>query len=201
VSHELRNPLGVIKNSVYYLRMILPDEERLRRHLAILDREVSSATRIISGMLDFARSTPPARTPADLGALVGDAMERLIVPESVRVERELAEGLDPVMVDPHQMGLVLDNLLLNAIQAMPDGGLLTVRTRPGDGRIELGVEDTGVGIAPEHLERIFEPLFTTKSKGIGLGLSLVKRLVEANNGTIRVETAPGKGTRFVVELG
>jgi signal transduction histidine kinase len=200
VSHELRNPLGVIKNSVYYLKMILPDEERQRRHLAILDREVATATRIISGMLDFARSTPPARTSTDLSALVSDALERLTVPDSVRVERDLADGLDPVMVDPHQIGLVLDNLLLNAIQAMPDGGVLTARTRLVRGRIEISVEDTGVGIASEHRERIFEPLFTTKSKGIGLGLSLVKRLVEANNGTIRVESAPGKGTRFVVEL-
>ena len=105
-----------------------------------------------------------------------------------------------MMIDPHQIGLVLDNLLLNAIQAMPDGGVLTVRARPVGGRVEIGVEDTGIGITPENLERIFEPLFTTKSKGIGLGLSLVKRLVEANNGAIRVESAPGKGTRFVVDL-
>jgi len=200
VSHELRNPLGVIKNSVYYLKMILPEEERLRRHLAILDREVATATRIISGMLDFARSTPPARTSTDPGALVTEALERLTVPDSIRVERNLARGLDPVMIDPHQIGLVLDNLLLNAIQAMPDGGVLTVRAHPAGGRVEISVEDTGVGIAPEHRERIFEPLFTTKSKGIGLGLSLVKRLVEANNGAIRVESAPGTGTRFVVEL-
>jgi signal transduction histidine kinase len=199
VSHELRNPLGVIKNSVYYLRMILPDEERLRRHLAILDREVGTATRIITGMLDFARSTPPARTSTDLSALAREAVERLIVPESSRVESDLVEGLEPVIIDSHQIGLVLDNLLLNAIQAMPDGGVVTVRTRPAGSRVEISVEDTGVGIAPEHLERIFEPLFTTKSKGIGLGLSLVKRLVEANNGAIRVESAPGS-TRFLVEL-
>src|SRR5713101_7487430 len=201
VSHELRNPLGVIKNSVYYLKMVLPEEEGLRKHLAILEREVATATRIISGMLDFARTTPPTRAATDINRLVHDGLERLMAPDSVRIERDLAEGLPPLMVDADQVRLVLDNLLSNAMQAMPDGGVLTVRTRSVGGRVEISVEDTGVGIAPEHLERIFEPLFTTKSKGIGLGLSLAKRLAEANDGTIRAESAVGRGTRFLVEIG
>jgi len=201
VSHELRNPLGVIKNSVYYLKMVLPEEEGLRKHLAILEREVATATRIISGMLDFARTTPPTRAATDINRLVRDGLERLMAPDSVRIERDLAEGLPPLMVDADQVRLVLDNLLSNAMQAMPDGGVLTVRTRSVGGRVEISVEDTGVGIAPEHLERIFEPLFTTKSKGIGLGLSLAKRLAEANDGTIRAESAVGRGTRFLVEIG
>ena len=201
VSHELRNPLGVIKNSVYYLKMVLPEEEGLRKHLAILEREVATATRIISGMLDFARTTPPTRAATDINRLVRDGLERLMAPDSVHIERDLAEGLPPLMVDADQVRLVLDNLLSNAMQAMPDGGVLTVRTRSVGGRVEISVEDTGVGIAPEHLERIFEPLFTTKSKGIGLGLSLAKRLAEANDGTIRAESAIGRGTRFLVEIG
>jgi len=201
VSHELRNPLGVIKNSVYYLKMVLPEEEGLRKHLAILEREVATATRIISGMLDFARTTPPTRAATDINRLVRDGLERLMPPDSVRIERDLAEGLPPLMVDADQVRLVLDNLLSNAMQAMPDGGVLTVRTRSVGGRVEISVEDTGVGIAPEHLERIFEPLFTTKSKGIGLGLALAKRLAEANDGTIRAESAVGRGTRFLVEIG
>ena len=201
VSHELRNPLGVIKNSVYYLKMVLPEEEGLRKHLAILEREVATATRIISGILDFARTTPPTRAATDINRLVRGGLERLMAPDSVRIERDLAEGLPPLMVDADQVRLVLDNLLSNAMQAMPDGGVLTVRTRSVGGRVEISVEDTGVGIAPEHLERIFEPLFTTKSKGIGLGLSLAKRLAEANDGTIRAESAVGRGTRFLVEIG
>jgi signal transduction histidine kinase len=201
VSHELRNPLGVIKNSVYYLNMVLPDEERLRRHLAILNREVATATRIISGMLDFARTTRPSRATTDLNALVSESVDRLSMPESIRVQRDLAESVAPVMVDADQVQIVLDNLLSNAIQAMPDGGLLIVRTRSLGDRVQVEVEDTGIGISPEHLERIFEPLFTTKSKGIGLGLSLSERLVKANGGTIRVESTPGPGTRFVMEFG
>jgi signal transduction histidine kinase len=123
------------------------------------------------------------------------------MPESIRVQRDLAESVAPVMVDADQVQIVLDNLLSNAIQAMPDGGLLIVRTRSLGDRVQVEVEDTGIGISPEHLERIFEPLFTTKSKGIGLGLSLSERLVKANGGTIRVESTPGPGTRFVMEFG
>jgi signal transduction histidine kinase len=201
VSHELRNPLGVIKNSVYYLNLVLPEDERVRRHLAILDRQVATATRIISGMLDFARSTPPARESTDVNTLVRDGINRLRPPATIRVVRDLAEELRPVMVDADQLRVVLDNLLSNAVQAMPDGGVLTVRTRGQDGRVEISVEDTGPGIAPDHLERIFEPLFTTKSQGIGLGLSLSKRLTEANEGALRVESTPGSGSRFTIALG
>src|SRR6266508_1187888 len=199
VSHELRNPLGVIKNSVYYLKMVMPEDERVRKHLGILEREVATATRIITGMLDFARITPAKRVRTDLNGLVRDELDRLPIPDSIQVEQDLAENLRAVMVDPDQILLILSNLMSNAIQAMPEGGVLTVRTRPLEGTLEVTVADTGSGIAPDHLQRIFEPLFTTKSKGIGLGLSLAKRLAEANGGTIRVESALGHGSRFTVE--
>src|SRR5713101_783952 len=201
VSHELRNPLGVIKNSVYYLKMVVPEDERVRKHLGILEREVATATRIITGMLDFARATPATRVRTDLNGLVQEELERLLVPDSIRMERELAENLRPVMVDPDQIRLILNNLFANALQAMPEGGALIVQTRPLEDTLEVTVADTGSGIAPDHLKRIFEPLFTTKGKGIGLGLSLARRLAEANGGSIRVESALGQGSRFMVELG
>ncbi len=196
VSHELRNPLGVIKNSVYYLRMVLPEEERIRKHLNILDREVETATRITSGLLDFARVTPPSRVGVDLNALARDQLERMSQSDDITVVLELASDLPPVRVDPEQIRLVLGNLISNAAQAMPNGGALTVHTAHAAAGVTLTVADTGVGIAPEHLEKIFEPLFTTKAKGIGLGLPLAKRLVESNEGSIRVESAPGQGTCF-----
>jgi signal transduction histidine kinase len=191
----------VIKNSVYYLRMVAPPEEQVRKHLSILEREVATATRIVTGMLDFARTTPATRVRTDLNGLVRDELDRLLVPDSIRVERELIENLRPVMVDPDQIRLILNNLISNAIQAMPEGGVLTVRTRSLEDTLEVIVADTGSGIAPDHLGRIFEPLFTTKSKGIGLGLSVARRLADANGGTIRVESALGHGSRFMVELG
>ena len=201
VSHELRNPLGVIKNSVYYLKMVVPEEEGVRKHLSILEREVATATRIITGMLDFARTTPTTRVPTDLNGLVRDELDRLLVPDSIRVELELTENPRPVMVDPDQIRLILNNLISNALQAMPEGGAMSLRTRSLPDGLEITVADTGSGIAPDHLERIFEPLFTTKSKGIGLGLSLARRLAEANGGSIWVESTLGSGSRFTVELG
>jgi signal transduction histidine kinase len=196
VSHELRNPLGVIKNSVYFLRMVVPEEERVRKHLNILEREVETATRIITSLLDFAQLRAPAATLVDLNALVQQQLERTPAPAGIATRLELAPELPPVMVDPEHIRLVLGNLLLNAIQAMSDGGTLTLRTAAAAPGVSLMIADTGVGIPSENLDKIFEPLFTTKAKGIGLGLSLAKRLVESNRGSIGVESLPGQGTRF-----
>lgn len=196
VSHELRNPLGVIKNSVYFLRMVIPEEERAQKHLNILEREVETATRIITSLLDFAQLRAPAATPVDLNALVEQQLERMPAPAGITTRLELAPELPPVMVDPEHIRLVVGNLLLNAVQAMPDGGTLTLRTAAAAAGVSLMIADTGVGIPSEILDKIFEPLFTTKAKGIGLGLSLAKRLVESNGGSIGVESVPGQGTRF-----
>src|SRR5438309_1003282 len=193
VSHELRNPLGVVKNSAYYLRMVLPDEEPARKHLGIIEREVEAANRIVTALLDFARVSVPSRVPSDLNAVVRACVERETVPDTVTVAAPLAEDLPQVAVDPDQIGLALGNLIRNALQAMPDGGALTVETSWTAEDVLVGVADTGGGIAPEHLDKIFEPLFSTKTRGIGLGLALVKRLLEANGGQITVESAPGQG--------
>ena len=200
LSHELRNPLGVVKNSVYYLRMVLPDEEPARKHLAIIEREVGTANRIVTSLLDFARVSVPTRVPSDLNTVVRARLDRAAVPDAVTVAATLAEDLPLVAVDPEQIGLALGNLILNALQAMPGGGALTVETSWTARDVLIGVADTGVGIAPEHLDKIFEPLFTTKARGIGLGLSVVKRLLEANGGRITVESTPGQGSRFLVRF-
>jgi protein-histidine pros-kinase len=198
VSHELRNPLGVIKNAVYYLRMVSPPDERVQKHLAIMEREVQSANRIVSALLDYARVRPPQSVSADLNALVRDALERNPVGPGTAVVQRLAESLPAVSVDPEQVSPVLGNLIANAIQAMPDGGTLTIETAVVGGQVRVVVSDTGVGVLPEHLDKLFQPLFTTKAKGIGLGLALSRRLVEANGGTITVASVRGEGSRFSV---
>ena len=198
VSHELRNPLGVMKNSVYYLKMVLPEDERVRKHLGIMEREVTTATRIVSDLLDFARAKPPSQAPTDLSEVVREVLDRTPLAENVEVVARLAPDLPPISVDALQVQQVLGNLITNGAQAMPEGGTLTIETTRADGGVRVGVSDTGVGIAPENLEKIFQPLFTTKAKGIGLGLAVAKGLAEANGGTIRVESAPGRGSRFLV---
>ena len=197
-SHELRNPLGVMKNSVYYLKMVLPEDERVQKHLRIMEREVTTATRIVSDLLDFARAKPPSQAPTDLSELVREVLDRTPLAENVEVVARLAPDLPPVAVDALQVQQVLGNLITNGAQAMPEGGTLTIETARAEGGARVAVSDTGVGIAPENLEKIFQPLFTTKAKGIGLGLAVAQGLAEANGGTISVESAVGRGSRFLV---
>jgi signal transduction histidine kinase len=200
VGHELRNPLGVIKNSVYYLNMILPQDEKIRKHLGILDREVANSDRIVTELLDFARVKASVREAASLVTIVRGALERLSVPESVTVQLELDESMPAVLVDAQQVGQILLNFLQNAVQAMPDGGRVTVSAGEDRECVFATVEDTGVGVPPENLTKIFQPLFTTKAKGIGLGLALARDLAEANGGRISVESTVGRGSRFVVHF-
>jgi signal transduction histidine kinase len=112
----------------------------------------------------------------------------------------LPPDLPPVIVDPQQIGQVLENLVTNAYQAMPDGGNLTIEARASDGQVWLSVTDTGVGIAEENMAKLFDPLFSTKSRGVGLGLAVSKMLAEANGGTIEVESVEGRGSKFTLTL-
>jgi signal transduction histidine kinase len=198
VGHELRNPLGVIKNSVYYLSMILPDNEKVRKHLGILDREVAACNRIVTELLDFGRVKTASRAPTNVTAIARDAIDRVTVPETIALRLLLDKSLPPVLVDRQQADQILVNLLTNAVQAMPDGGTLALETGCREDGVFVAVEDTGTGIKPEDLPRIFQPLFTTKAKGIGLGLALAKDLAELNGGRITVDSEIGRGTRFEV---
>lgn len=200
VGHELRTPLGVIKNSVYYLNMILPHDEKIRKHLGILDREVANSDRIVTELLDFARVKAPVREAASLVSIVRAALQQLSRPESVTVQLALAESMPAVLIDAHQVGQILLNFLQNAVQAMPDGGRVTVSVGENRESVFAAVEDTGVGVPPENLAKIFQPLFTTKAKGIGLGLALARDLAEANGGRITVESTVGQGSRFAVHF-
>jgi signal transduction histidine kinase len=200
VGHELRNPLGVIKNAIFYLNMALPADEKIRKHFAIIEREIATATRIVGDLLDYARVREPMREPIDLGALMREAVERLAAPPTVRVQVRLDDTLGSIMADPVQLGQIVNNLLTNAIQAMPEGGLLAITSGSDGDQAVIAVEDTGVGIAPENLSRIFQPLFTTKAKGIGLGLALASNLATAHGGGITVQSTPGRGSRFTLRV-
>lgn len=196
VSHELRNPLGVIKNAVYYLNMVLPEDAKVRRHLAIVEREIAAADRIVTGLLDFARVSPSNRVAIDVNAMVREYLGRKPLPENVGLVVILGDDLPPVVADVGQIELIFGNLTTNAVQAMPDGGTLTVETGALGGEVRVAVSDTGVGIRDDDLGRIFEPLFTTKAKGIGLGLSVARRLAVENGAAVSVTSALGQGSRF-----
>jgi signal transduction histidine kinase len=202
VGHELRNPLGAIKSAAYFLNMVLeePDPE-VKETLEILDKEVATSERIISSLLDFARAKSPAWRKVDLKEMVQEALSRIAVPENVEVVSRLNGRLPIIVADPDQLVQVFGNIVLNAVQAMSGGGRLVVKSQvPSPEWVAVSFADTGVGIPEENLGRLFEPLFTTKAKGIGLGMAVTKTLVEGHGGTIEVESEVGKGSTFTVKL-
>jgi two-component system CheB/CheR fusion protein len=219
VGHELRNPLGAIKSAAYFLNMVLEKPEpEVKETLEILEKEVGTSERIISSILDFARPKPPTRRKVDVNSVLQEALSHTTVPGNVKVVSQLDEMLLMIMADPDQLGQVFKNIILNGIQAMPQGGKLMVKTSASLRRersVERSVEpsevpspewmaisftDTGAGIPQENLGKLFEPLFTTKAKGIGLGLALTRTLVEGHGGTIEVQSEVGKGSTFTVKL-
>lgn len=201
VGHELRTPLGSIANAAFFLRMVNDDPSpETEEAIDILQREVGTAESIITALLDFSRPRPPRREEVDIDELLASTLSKLEVPESVAVCWS-HEAKGPVMVDPRQMAQVFGNILTNALQAMPDGGELTIDTRTlPTQEVCVSISDTGPGVATEHIGELFEPLFTTKARGIGLGLSVAQTLVRRHGGTIDVKSTKGQGTTFAVRL-
>jgi len=214
VAHELRNPLAVIANALYFLYSDVVDEDDAgREFLQMIDRAVMESTKIVSDLLDFSRTRGPDRKKIEVIDLVDQVLERHPPPEGVNIRIEISDDIPSIHVDPQQIGLVLNNLVTNAYQAMPEGGELTISTHtietsevsgkpPRSQWLALSITDTGCGISEENMKKMFEPLFTTKKKGIGLGLATSKILVEANGGSIEVESdgLPGRGSTFTVRL-
>ncbi len=201
VGHELRNPLGVIKNSVYYLNMILKDDadEKIFKHLKILDKKVTSANNIINDLLDITRTKVPTLELTDLNKTVRNAISNITLTENITLNIKLAK-IPKSMFDREQIQRVIQNLIINAIQAMTEGGKLTIQTTKHENNVKLIVKDTGVGIPKKDIDKLFTPLFTTKAKGIGLGLVICKQLVEGHKGTITAKSKVGEGSEFIVEL-
>lgn len=201
VGHELRNPLGVIKNSAYYLKMKLGNaDEKVKKHLKIIEREISISNKIINDLLNFTGVKEPTLQETDVNFLVKEALSRSQIPTEVAVVTKLMEELSPLVADPDQIEQVFINMISNAVQAMSDGGRLEIVTKAEDGFIVTEFKDNGCGIPEENLEKIFEPLFTTKAKGIGLGLAVSRTMVEGHGGIIEVESEVGKGSTFTVRL-
>ncbi len=201
VGHELRNPLGVINSAVYYLKLVQPDvDEKIKHYHLMIEQEVQIAGQIINDLLDFGRIVSPDRQPVALPGLIEHVLARFPVPDSVQVVVKLPLSLPRLYADPVQVEQVLGNLTTNACQAMKTGGKLTFSAHLKKDLVAILVKDTGTGITPENMEKLFEPLFTTKLRGIGLGLAVSKKLAEANAGRIEVQSEPGKGSTFTLYL-
>jgi signal transduction histidine kinase len=201
IAHELRNPLGIINNSVYFLRQRLRDaDEKVARHTEIIEREVAHAARVIDSLVQFSQHSAPEAHPVELPLVYAATVSRLHLPESVRVSLDVADGLPYALADEQRLGQVLENLIRNAAQAMESRGEIRCMASGDEDTVLVQVQDTGPGIPPEHRERIFEPLFSTKSAGMGLGLALCRKMIEAWGGEISVDCPPAGGTVFSIRL-
>jgi signal transduction histidine kinase len=200
IGHDLRNPLGVIETSLYILRGRIGEDERAKKHVDRIGEQLAVANGIIGNLLDMIRNRPLAREPVALDRVVGGAADAVRRPPGVSVALEGLEALPPVDGDPVQLRQVFVNLLENAVYAASPEGAVTVRARRAAGAVELEVEDTGPGVDPATRRRLFEPLITTKDRGVGLGLALVKRIAERHGGSVVYGDRPGGGARFTVRL-
>ncbi len=201
IGHELRNPLAVMQTSVHMLSRRMPMDERNVKHLRRVDEQISLCNSIIADLLELARDRAPERRPADLADIVREAASSVPRPPSVALELDIAEAMPPVAVDPGQFRQLVVNLVLNAVQASEaTGGAVELRLVSDERELLLMVEDRGQGLSPDVLARLFEPLFTTRSTGTGLGLALCHRIVEKHSGTISATNRSGGGATFSVRV-
>ena len=203
VGHELRNPLGVMTNAIYYLSVKLKDApDNVKEYLGILRTQVGLSEKIVGDLLDFARVKQPKTEAVLVPKLVQEQLERVGPLDSISVECDFPHDLPAVCVDRVQMGQVVLNLISNAVQAMEGGSAkLTIRARvKGNSCVALDVIDTGIGMTPEQLAKMFDPLYTTKARGIGLGLSVSRSLAQANGGEISAISQPGAGSTVTVSF-
>ena len=201
VVHELRNPLNVVKTSVYYLRTAKQGSpEKVSLHLERIDRHVGLADGVITALSDFARLPVPVMQPFALQPFVQELLENCALPENIAVGVSCPDGLPRVLGDIRQLAIVFSNLVRNARDAMPEGGTLSIAARQTGSDVDVSVQDTGTGIAPEQMKRILEPLYSTKVKGIGLGLAITRAILDKHGAELRISSQLGAGSTFVVQL-
>lgn len=201
IAHEMRNPLNVIKTSVYYLLNARnPSPEKTAEHLDRIEKQVGLADGVITALSSFAKLPLPNLQPFAVESLLCEAIEAAGLPTKIETQVESPPSLRKAVGDAGQLHIVFGNLIRNARDAMPDGGRLTIRAAEADGHVSIAVSDTGQGIEPENLHRIMQPLFSTKARGIGLGLAMAKAIVEKSEGKLTVASVPGAGATFTVRL-
>ena len=206
LAHEIRNPLGSIKGAAQVLRSEAESAEQ-RNLLDVITEEVDRLNRVVTQFLDYARPYQPDLQPRSINAVIEKVLtvvEANSISSRIEIQWELHPHLPPVPMDQEQIHQVILNIVINAIEAMPDGGTLTVRTFRIDGAtgdaVGVSIRDTGQGIRRETLKQIFTPFFTTKERGVGLGLAVCQRIIRNHGGRIRVKSIPGKGTIFYIRL-
>jgi len=201
VGHDLRNPLGVISNSIYYLNMKLKNkDEKIEKHFNIIKESIKRSDAIISELLNYSKIKTYDFIETDINEFIKNVVEEMEVPNDVTLEMKLKKTIPKIKLDPEQMRRAFQNIISNAYRSMTEKGKLSIETKSNKEYTEINFIDNGDGIDDENLQKIFEPLFTTRAKGIGLGLSIVKDIIDGHNGKIDVKSKVGQGTTFTVKL-
>lgn len=201
IAHEIRNPLNAVKTSAYFLlnaKNLSP--EKTREHLERIDRQVTMIDNVIAALTDVAKLPEALLRPLDMQPVLRSVIGSVNLPPNIIVEFDLPDSLPIVLADEHQIAIAFRNLVRNARDAMPDGGTLSVGVTVDDETAVFNISDTGIGISEELINNILEPLFTTKARGLGLGLSITLAIVEKNQGSLTFSSEPGKGSVFSVGL-
>jgi signal transduction histidine kinase len=201
VGHDLRNPLQGMAGAVYNLKT--EEDSRLskegREMLQLIEEGIGRSDKIINDLLEYSRELHLELSETNLKSITQDDLEKVKIPKGIHVVNS-TKNQPPMQLDVDKMRRVFLNLTLNAVDAMPDGGTLTIATTRSGDNVHITFKDTGEGMTTETLAKLWSPLYTTKAKGMGLGLPIAKRLVEAHGGSISVETKLGKGSTFTVTL-
>jgi PAS domain S-box-containing protein len=204
VAHDLRNPLTSIRNASFFIKnsclgSTSPKCKQAIEMIDIIDAEIASASNIINDLLDFSVQRPLEKKNQSINGIIEDTLKQIRVPKSIKVSKAFVREA-VACVGEKLLGRVFLNLIENSVQAMPKGGRLKVSTNEIQDCVKVTFKDTGIGITKENLSKLFQPLFTTKAKGIGMGLAICKKIVEGHGGSIEVESAVGQGATFTVIL-
>jgi PAS domain S-box-containing protein len=201
VGHDLRNPLTSIKGATYYLKKKLGPkmDEKTIEMLELIEKDIEHSNEIITDLMEYSKEIRLELTETTPKSIVRDALSLVEVPRNAKV-LDLTQSEPKIKMDVEKMRRVFGNLIKNAIDAMPIGGKLAITSRESNANMEIAFADAGIGMTKEIMEKIWTPFFTTKSRGMGLGLAICKRIVEAHGGSISVESTVGKGTTFTVTI-
>jgi two-component system sensor histidine kinase HydH len=203
MAHEIRNPLGSIRGAAEILKDDYRSDDPKFEFLQILLKETDRLNTIVQEFLNFARPKPPELQETDINSVIESVLALMAQPfrkEGIKVQKQLDPAVGKRNLDPGQLQQALLNLILNAVQAMPGGGALTVKSEITDHCLILNVSDTGAGIPQQDRKKLFSPFFTTKKDGTGLGLAITYRIIANHRGTISVDSEPGNGTTFTVSI-
>lgn len=206
VGHDIRNPLQAIASDLYLIKSDIDsapkciEKESIKESLTGIEKNVEYINKIVADLQDYAKTITPAAQMVDLGGLCEEVLFKNGIPENIQAVCKVEPEASKLISDSALLRRILSNLTSNAVQAMPKGGKLTIAAYKNEGDVVITVEDTGVGITKEVKEKLFTPMFTTKARGQGFGLAVVKRMTEVLGGSVTYESEVGKGTKFIVRL-